>query len=290
MRTTLARVEIRPLTPHLGLELVDLDIRTVTSENAVEIASLLLRHGILLIRDQRANTKDHVRFSRLFGRLEQFPTKDDDATEEVVFRISNDGTRGYKGVGLYWHTDGYFHAHPTAVSILHAVAVPPTGGDTHFANMARAYSVLPADTREWLENLIGVSRPAPGAQRSAGLFGRSSVTGTRHPLIRPHPLTGIPVLYINVGNMAAIEGLERKQTKDLITSLAEHVEQGDFTYCHRWQAGDMVLWDNAGVAHKATAPPTDSLRLMERTTIIGDEYFSGDPFWRAAADAAVPAS
>lgn len=276
----------KPLSPHLGLEICGLDIRTAGPEVALDLAALLLRHGILLIRDQNVEAIDQVRFSRHFGELERFPGRPENSTaaaeEEFIFRISNDGSRGYKGVGLYWHTDGYFHEIPTAVSILRAVTVPPSGGDTSFANMARAYQVLPEDVCDQARKLIGISRPAPGAKRSGGLFASSSAVGARHPLVRPHPLTAEPILFINVGNMAGIEGFERREAAALIKRLADHIETGDFTYRHRWERGDIILWDNAGVAHKASAPTPGSLRLMERTTVIGDNYF-GNPFWTTAA-------
>jgi taurine dioxygenase len=279
-------VETRPLSPHLGVEVLGLDVREVTGTVALDLGALLLRHGILLLRGQDIGSIDQVRFSRHFGELERFPARPDNgsaaAEDEFVFRVSNDSKKGYRGVGLYWHTDGYFHARPTAVSVLRAVTVPRAGGDTSFANMGRAFRVLPDDLRGRVEALIGISRPAPGSERSGGLFARSSATGTRHPLVRPHPLTREPILYINVGNMAGIEGLDREEALALIELLADHVETGDFTYRHRWRRGDMVIWDNAGIAHKASAPPQRSLRLMERTTVVGDEYFD-NLFWITAA-------
>jgi taurine dioxygenase len=279
-------VETKPLSPHLGVEILGLDAREVESETALDLAALLLRHGILLLRGQDISAGEQVRFSRHFGELEHFPVEAGNgaapAEDEFVFRVSNDSRRGYRGVGLYWHTDGYFHERPTAVSILRAVTVPPSGGDTSFANMTVALEALPEDLREQVESLVGVSRPAPGAKRSGGLFARSSATGTRHPLVRAHPLNQEPVLYLNVGNMVGIEGWKREEALALIERLADHVESGDFTYRHRWQSGDMMIWDNAGVAHRASAPPQDSLRLMERTSVVGDEYFDSF-FWTQAA-------
>jgi taurine dioxygenase len=276
-------VETRPLSPYLGVEILGLDLREVTKATALELAAMLLRHGILLLRDQEADAADQVRFSHHFGDLERFPVEAGaPAEDEFVFRVSNDSSKGYRGVGLYWHTDGYFHERPTAVSILRAVVVPPHGGDTAFANMARALTALPDDLREEVEGLIGVSRPAPGAVRSGGLFARASATGARHPLVRPHPLTNEPVLYLNVGNMAGIEGWDRERARALVERLADHVEGGDFTYRHHWRRGDVILWDNAGVAHKAGPPPRGTLRLMERTSIAGSEYL-GSLFWSSAA-------
>lgn len=279
-------METRSLSPHLGIEILGLDVREVTHGTALDLGALLLRHGIVLFRGQDISASDQVAFSRHFGELERFPVKRENGSaakeDAFIFRVSNDSSKGYRGVGLYWHTDGYFHTRPTALSILRAVTVPAAGGDTRFANMARAYDELPANLRVEAEKLIGISRPAPGARRSGGLFARSSATGTRHPLVRPHPLTGEPILYLNVGNMAGIEGWERGEAVALIERLAEHVENGDFTYRHHWQDGDIIIWDNAGVAHKASTPPENSLRLMERTTIVGDAYF-GNLFWIMAA-------
>jgi alpha-ketoglutarate-dependent taurine dioxygenase len=280
--------------PTLGVELRDLDIATATKETAKTVASLLLRHLVVIIRDQNVSSADHVSFSAKFGRLEEFPARPGDPDSydpdkmpwmKYIFRVANERSQGYTKVGLYWHTDGYFHAQPTAVSIMRPVDLPDRGGDTWFANMYQAYDMLAPDLRKKVDGLTAVSRSAPGARSGTGLFSGGPVEVVRHPLARPHPLTGRKALYLNLGSIASIEGLHWRETDDLLKQLTAHIETADCRYCHKWQSGDIVMWENGAAAHMATPPPEGSLRVMERTTVDGVEYFESD-FWREAARAA----
>lgn len=252
---------------------------------------MLLDRGIVLFRNQELTPEQHVCFSSRFGKLETFPIRpgqigDGDGVDEEVatriFRVATSKSHGYRGVGHYWHTDGYFYERPTAVSIMRSVVLPDIGGETWFANMYRAYETLPPDLNRRIEDVRAVSRPAPGAPRRGGLFsGTSQIRGVTHRLVRPHPVTARRSLYLNVGNMVRIGGLNPEDHDHLLRDLQAHIDAGDFTYLHRWAPGDLLMWDNSGVAHQAMATPPCSLRIMDRTSLAGDEYFDSE-FWRAA--------
>lgn len=284
-------MEQNALSRHIGLEIHGLDLRAVDDEGARMLAGRLLRHLVLVIRDQELSSTDHVAFSRRFGELEEFPVhpalQDIGSPAVHIFRVANQTSHGYKGVGRYWHTDGYFYHQPTAVSMLRAVQLPDHGGDTWYANMYRAYESLSAESRQEIDGLTAISRPGPGSTPS-GLFAGSAKSDVRHPLVRVHPVTGRKALYLNLRNIAVIEGLSWRETDALLARLTEHIDLRDFTYCHRWRAGDLVIWDNSAAAHKATPAPQGSLRVMERTTVVGREYFRST-FWKQAARLAVPA-
>jgi taurine dioxygenase len=290
----LPSTQLSPLSPHVGMEIRGFDARCIDEGSATTLAALLLRHVVLVIRGQELRSQDHVEFSRFFGELESFPGRPGDLTPDApsarfIFPVSNHSTRGYKGVGMYWHTDGYFYTEPTAVSMLRAVELPPRGGDTLFAHMGRAYDTLPVELKSQVRDLSAEARPAPDVSHGTGLFGRPAASGVTHPLVRQHPLTGRETLYLNLRNIASIPGLTRSEMDDLLVRLAEHLDSGDFTYRHRWMPGDLVIWDNAGGAHKATAAASDSLRLMERTTIVGTEFFQS-AFWKSAEQLAAMAA
>lgn len=282
----LTNAQLAPVSPHVGMEISGFDVRRVDKQSASVLAALLLRHVVLIIRGQELCPQEQVEFSRFFGRLEEFPSRPRDPGVNTpwarfIFPVSNNANRGYKGVGMYWHTDGYFYAKPTAVSMLRAVVLPPQGGDTWFAHMGRAYDTLPSDLKAQVEGLIAEARPAPDASHGTGLFGRRAGSSVSHPLVRSHPVTGRRTLYLNLGNIAAIREHTVSEMDGLLKRLAEHIDAGDFTYRHRWMPGDLVMWDNAGGAHKATMPASDSLRLMERTTVVGTEFFDS-AFWKSA--------
>ena len=124
-------------------------------------------------------------------------------------------------------------------------------------------------------------------------MGRTQAVTAHHLIFRPHPVTGRIRLYLNLRNMALIEGCTPGEVEDLRVRLTEFIEHGDFVYCHHWEPGDLVLWDNSNVAHRATKLPSGGLRVMERASTAG-EGWADLPLWREAAQAvgapsAVPA-
>jgi taurine dioxygenase len=249
------------------------------------LASLLLLHVVVVIRDQYLSAREHVEFAGRFGQLEQFPQhasrSGDEPWQSYIFPVANHVSQGYTRVGLYWHADGYFYHHPTAVSIMRPVQLPPVGGATSFANMAEAYKSLPPELLATVDGRVATSHPVPPGAYSTG-FGKTCPGGARHRLVRPHPVHKRPVLFLNPNNIASIDGLTSDETQSLIAALISHVDRSDSVYCHQWEPGDLVMWDNAGGAHKASTPDVRYERLMERTTLVGDAYYGSD-FWQAAA-------
>jgi taurine dioxygenase len=275
----------RRIKQTVGLEVRDLDVRDATDKDILTLASLLLLHVVVVVREQYLSAREHVAFAGRFGQLERFPQHasqyDGEPWRDYIFPVANHANQGHTRVGLYWHTDGYFYHHPTAVSIMRPVQLPPVGGATWFANMAEACKSLPPELLEAVNGRVATSHPVPQRTHSAG-FGKTCLAGARHRLVRPHPLHKRPVLFLNPHNIASIDGLTSAQAQSLVADLIAHVDRSDSVYCHQWQPGDLVMWDNAGGAHKASTPDIQYERLMERTTLVGDEYYGSD-LWQAAA-------
>ena len=269
----------------VGLEVRNLDVREATEQDILALASLLLLHVVVVFRDQHLSAREHVKFAGRFGQLERFPQHASRPGEEpwqrYIFPVANHASQGHTRVGLYWHTDGYFYQHPTAVSIMRPIQLPPVGGATWFANMAEAYNSLPPELLETVNGRVATSHPVPPSAYGAG-FGKTCPGGARHRLVRPHPVHKRPVLFLNPNNIASIDGLTRDEAQSLVAAIITHVDRSDSVYCHQWQPGDLVMWDNAGGAHKASTPDVRYERLMERTTLVGDAYYGSD-FWQAAA-------
>jgi len=279
-------IKTAQLHPSVGIEVHGVDLRRIGAGELSEIAGLLLRYGVVVVRDQDLTFEDHLEFTAMLGDAEGFSRRPDAAAEGTVqptaknvFRVSNEESLGTTGVGFYWHTDGYFYQQPTAVSIMRPVQLPESGGNTRYASMEAALRAMPASLRYAVRGRVAVSRPKPGT-RGGGMLGRTRETEVRHPLVRQHPVTGIEGLFINVRNMGGIDGLTRAESDALLSELSDFLDVGDFVYEHSWRAGDVVLWDNSGVLHHAT-DVTAGTRIMERTSVAGSAFFGGQ-LWTQA--------
>jgi len=182
-----------------------------------------------------------------------------------------------------WHIDMSFLEAPPLGSMLYAKEVPDAGGDTLWANMYMAYEVLSDGMKELLDGLMGVHTAGP-------VYGPRQVTGDRaagttmkldqteealsevlHPVVRTHPETGRKLHYLSPRFTIGIEGMDDAEAQPLLDELFAHQLRPEFLYRHRWRPGDLVMWDNRAVNHRATGGhDDDDIRLMHRTTVLGD--------------------
>jgi taurine dioxygenase len=181
-----------------------------------------------------------------------------------------------------WHTDMSYMPQPPSASLLHALELPESGGDTWFCNMYAAYEALPPALRERLAGLVAVH---DSSYTSAGDLRKghepvadvSKAPGARHPVIRTHPLTGRRALFLGRRRNAYLVGLDVAESERLLDQLWSHATQERLTYRHRWRVGDLVLWDNRCAMHRRDAFAADARRIMHRTQVQGDL-----PVYRAA--------
>ncbi len=279
-------LELRVLSPVLGAEVVGLDLREDLCAGTVRaLRAAWLRHGVLLLRGQRLDPVSLVAFTRRFGEPVVYTRSENAcAGHPEVLVLSNARVDG-KPVGAaisgrYWHTDGHFLERPPAGTVLFGKDVPPERGDTVFANMVAAYAALPQALRDAVDGRSFVmdrvrslawhypERPTPGPEQK--LLWPDKV----QPLVRTHPETGAQALYIGGIVPWRIVGMEPAQSDALMARLHAHAFQPRFRFRHRWQPGDLLMWDNRSTAHKATTYDMERhTRTMLRTTIAGDVPF-----------------
>lgn len=174
----------------------------------------------------------------------------------------------------YWHSDKSYHAVPSLLTMLHAVELPPKGGETQFANTAKAYSALPQAVKAEIEGLRAIHSWEASRIQCGGRPATPEQIAERppvdHPLVRVHPDSGDKALYL--GNHAShIVGRPTADGQALLRTMIQHVQQPQFVYTHRWQQGDLVLWDNRCSVHRAL--PHEAMgvhrRVLHRTVVKG---------------------
>jgi taurine dioxygenase len=241
----------------------------------------------MVFRDQQLTEEQHIAFSRRFGELEihvaeQFLKPGHPEILMISNVIENGRNIGVPDAGQYWHSDLSYVGNPSRCSLLYALEVPIRDsrvlGDTLFASAVHAYDTLPDSLKAQLERARAVHRYADRYKRLQQTIGREplseeklkKVPDVSHPVFRSHPVTGRKVLFVNEGFTVYIEGMLRTESDSLLQRLFAHIVRPEALYTHHWQAGDLLMWDNCLVQHRAVCDYELPLRrLMQRTTVAG---------------------
>jgi taurine dioxygenase len=240
-------VDVRQLAPGFAAESDD-DVRAVTAEN---LEAALLRHPVLVFHGQDLTPGELVDVARRLGEPERYERAHPDHPEQPEIAVfSNVAGRGLSAPP-YWHTDGLLREVPPRATLFYAVEAPERGGDTLFVDARALFMSLDADDRR---TLTGLECVLP--------------TGTRHPLVKEHPGTGVPALYANLASTVGIVGVARDSATRLFAQLRALYDESEHAYRHRYRPGDLVIWDNDAVAHSATEPaPPEFPRLVLRVDV-----------------------
>lgn len=280
--TPRSTLETRPVTQTFGVEIMDFDIAKATADQAQEVERLFNQHAFLLFRTQKLAPDDLVRFSRHFGELDEAPVNEEGKTAidglPELYVVSNILDKTGKAVGslgageAVWHTDMSYLEMPPKASMLFSVEVPDEGGNTWLSNMYAALDAMPQGMRNQIETR---RIKHDGTFNSAGLL-RQGLTechdpresvGTFHPIICQHEDTGREVLYLGRRRNAYIEGLDLDASESLLDELWAHASQEQFTYCHTWDVGDVLMWDNRATLHRRDPFDPNARRYMLRTQV-----------------------
>jgi taurine dioxygenase len=274
-------MEIRHLSGHTGAEAMGIDLsRPVSAETKTALNQAFVEQGVLVIRDQDLAPARMLAAVTLFGSVfQQHNTRFAIPDCPEIHYISNqdrfpDGTRYIPGEG--WHTDHSNDSRPPKATVLHAVTLPGQGGDTQFANMAAAYAALPEAMRDRIAGLMAI-HVYQSSHSGRKLMGLSEANKERvpnaviHPIVRTHPESGRKSIYINPIRIEGIVGLDHKEALPLLDELLEHGTREAFQYRHEWRPGDLVIWDNRCLLHKANGDyDMDQTRYLYRVMLQGD--------------------
>jgi taurine dioxygenase len=282
MTSTLAQptLAIERLGPGFGAEVRGIDLATASDADVAAVRRALTEHKVLFFSGQNLDPDSHIALGNRLGSLTaSHPVVPglDEAHTEIYALDSADN-----GFADVWHTDVTFVRRPPLGSILRAVTLPPTGGDTNWADLELAYRSLSEPVRALADQLTAVHDGTREfgyylAQRRGGegsLWDGEryrSLEPVEHPVVRVHPETGRRSLFVNPGFTSHIVGVSDAESRHLLDLFYAHITKPEHIVRHRWQVGDVAMWDNRATAHYANRDYGAARRVMHRVTLRGDE-------------------
>jgi taurine dioxygenase len=271
---------VTPLSSALGAQIHGIDAAAIDDAGFERVRAAWLEHLVLLFRNQRLDDRALVEFTSRFGELEEAPLfggrryMEEHPEVMIISNVAVDG-REIGSLGnaeAFWHTDLNFVEEPPAASCLFAHEVPPTGGDTGFANMYAAFEALPQDVAA---RIAGRRIRHDARFNSAGYLREVRVPDTLHPIVRRHPETLRNALYLGRRAHARIEDMAVDESDALLDTLWAHATSDAFTWHHQWRAGDLLIWDNRCTLHRRDSFDASQRRVMHRTQTRGSRPVQG---------------
>lgn len=282
MTSTLTQptLALERLGPGFGAEVRGIDLATASDAEVAAVRRALTEHKVLFFSGQDLDPDSQIALGNRLGSLTaSHPVVPglDEAHTEIYALDSADN-----GFADVWHTDVTFVRRPPLGSILRAVTLPPTGGDTNWADLELAYRSLSEPVRELADRLTAVHDGTREfgyylAQRRGGEGSiwdgerYRSLEPIEHPVVRVHPETGRRSLFVNPGFTSHIVGVSDAESRHLLDLFYAHITKPEHIVRHRWQVGDVAMWDNRATAHYANRDYGDARRVMHRVTLRGDE-------------------
>ena len=280
----MAKLKIQKLADALGAEISGVDIsKPISKEDLSEILAAWKEHLVLRFRGQELTDPQLLEISRNFGEIDPpgpnsygKPFIADFPDINVISNIKV-GEQPVGGLGdgeAVWHADMTYIDTPPKASFLHALEIPPTGGDTAWGNMYLAYQALPAHLKQEIKGRKAIH---DATYNSAGMIrnGMKDVTdpreapGAHQPLVSKHPESGLPCLFLGRRRNSYILGMDLDASNQLLDELWAHIDNPEFTFTQVWQLHDLILWDNRCTLHRRDSFDPQSRRLMHRTQIKG---------------------
>lgn len=292
-------ITVTKLGKHLGARITGVDLSQPLDDTTfAQVSKAFFDNEVVVFPQQKLTPEQQIAFTRRFGMLEHHVRKEARlAAHPEIFILSNILDESGKAIGAqdagrFWHSDLSYKREPSLLSALYAIRIPARNGkplgDTHFASSTAAYDALPAAMKQKLQGLKNihsyrdyrlknyaaqqdemrrgirtVQEHAPTPEQLA------SVPDMATPVVRVHPVTGRKGLFVNEGHTSHMFGMPREEGDALLRQLYDHITNPEFVYTHHWTTGDLLMWDNIAVQHKATFDYDPLPRLLYRTTVRG---------------------
>ena len=271
-----------------GVSLVDMDDKTFKT-----LYQAFLEYGFLVLPEQFLSEQQNIEFGKRFGELEfgALPLanqhRNDDGSFSTLVKLDSQRMRTNRG-NEAWHTDSTYWPVSSKCAMLSALKVPKVGGQTELADMRAGYASLPIDLQEQIESLSAYHSTEFSQANDLGDFPERDKNSIYHgeaylrPLVKVHPETGVKSLFIG-RHAFGIPGLSRQRSRELLAQLLEHVvDEPTRVYQHQWREGDLLVWDNRALLHRARPYDYSEPRVLIGTRVKGDEaselaYYPDDP-------------
>lgn len=272
----------------LGAEITELDVRALSAEEPAGLKQALYEHRLLVIREQTLTKPEYIAFARKLGRLQiYFQPNYHHPEHPEIFVSSNVPENGRKvgvaGTGRYWHTDYQFFEEPLPFVMVYPQVLPTSRRETFYIDMQRVYDELPSELRAHVEDRRAIhdgkwrykvteediDRALIDLLRSA----EELVPATTHPAVIQHPLTGKKSLYVSSGFTTGLVGLSPEESSDVLAQLFAFTEREDHIHTHTWRYGDILLWENRALLHRAGDTPRGEPSMSYRIGVYDDLPF-----------------
>ena len=271
-----------------GVSLVDMDDKTFKT-----LYQAFLEYGFLVLPEQFLSEQQNIEFGKRFGELEfgALPLanqhRNDDGSFSTLVKLDSQRMRTNRG-NEAWHTDSTYWPVSSKCAMLSALKVPKVGGQTELADMRAGYASLPTDLQKQIESLSAYHSTEFSQANDLGDFPERDKNSIYHgeaflrPLVKMHPETGVKNLFIG-RHAFGIPGLSRQRSRELLAQLLEHVvDEPTRVYQHQWREGDLLVWDNRALLHRARPYDYSEPRVLIGTRVKGDEaselaYYPDDP-------------
>ena len=277
-------LNVDPLDAPVGARITGVDFgRELDAATYDAIHRAWLDHQVLVFPDTRMNEEDQIRFTKHWGEMplrSRYAGRREEGrrAHDSIMLISNIRENGAP-IGslpdgdMMYHSDGQYDEHPYRYTMLYALEVPSTGGNTLFADLYKAHDTLSADLKQLLADVEAQHGYYAGRHVTPEIMATLGITKLddkwAHPVLTAHEETGRPVLYVSRLLTKGLKGFPRDEGDALLDQLLDHVEQPDLIYEHVWTPGDFVIWDNRCLNHARTDFPGGERRLLRRTTVQG---------------------
>ena len=282
---TFEKLDVRPIAGALGAEIHGLALRSIDDAQFDRIHQAFLEHKVIFFRDQALSPDTLKAVGRRFGDLYLHPYLTPvDGHPEVLRLVKEPSDK--LNFGGSWHVDLTYLEKPVLGAVLHALEVPPYGGDTMFADASLAYEVLSDGMKRLLDSLVAVHSARQTAYYNREKMASMNIlddaeathraeeqTRFEHPVVRTHPETGRKALFVNALLTIRFRDMSEAESRPLLDFLFRHIGRPEFTCRFRWQNGSVAIWDNRCVQHFALNDYAGHRRVMQRVVIEGDRPY-----------------
>lgn len=268
-------VSVTPAAGAVGAYVDGVDLRSVDEAARSGILEAWHRHGVLFFRGQHLSPSEQEQAARIFGEPNEFEMAPNVEGMAFAHRIDTEGARRHGGA-TRWHSDATWLEQPPRGSMLQAISLPAVGGDTLFATAHGAFESLSSGLQRMMLELSATHAGGEALARAGARVSRDVPSPVHHPVVRRHPETDMPCLFVNSVFTHCLDDIPRRESHVLLPLLWEQFKDAELQCRFSWQPGDIAVWDNRAVQHYAS-PDYEGPRSMHRVVLAGEPVVAFQP-------------